>query len=586
MRKVCHIFFTTIILLEILLKSATGNENDGNGAMIDANFVESDGADDLEGEEEEQPIIKKERSKGVKNFVGTNLFGDTSGSPKNCFTSEDVALLAARRDFELLIPKTIPSCLLDDDLVRILMQYFYEANQVVDKMTIGHSNTIARKAFFDAMGGYLQFYMVPISMFSFYAGLIKLRTVENILELLDQSKSFLNTNGNGWRHPMTDFSNINIQIEPLQIVIDQMEQDTPCIELEVQDYRDVEKSDMIIDLPRLDIEENGHLGNIWLPFKRKNTFNLKTSQSAFVLLKYFDLTTRCYNFKDICQATFNGHFKKWIIENLEVHLKDEVLYPGLGAILRILETLRTNSNNKNFVIIKKREKTQNYKALESRAKQLEIHSKDWFRDIIGKSNTSNVDKKPLEKESNAAAADDNRRKMYIYATIIVVIFLLVFLISLAYIVKWSNTPPRSSSTDPDVEKCQKKGKRVRISEELQTQRRSSKDDEEILLGPESSSIISSSDMTRSSKPLEDTSVKNVKSPSSSSTCFPFCTRKNSPTELERDKPISSMDSDSANEELSEDPSTSKWSNVIHDRKYVRIKKKKTDEELIPPKSLE
>ncbi|XP_055853369.1 uncharacterized protein LOC129917074 [Episyrphus balteatus] len=564
MRIIYHIFFTIIIvLLEIQKKSAEGNERDGNEAIIDTKVVEIDDETD-DSEIVEKP---KDRTKRMKNFVGTNLFGDTNGIRKNCFSSEDIALLAARRDFELLIPKTLPSCLLDDDFAKILLQYFYEANQVIDKMASGRSKTIAQKAFFDTLGGYLQYYMVSISMFSFYAGSIKLRTVENILELHDQSKTFLNTNGNGWRPAIKDFSDFDIQIEPLRIIIEEkQEEDTSCIQLEIQDDRTTETDDMIVALPRLDQEEKGILGNIWLPFKRRRTFNLKNTKSAFVLLRYFELTTRCYNFQGICQDTFNRKFKNWIFENLDIHLKDDIFYPGLGAILRILETLQMK--NSDFIILQKRQKTQNFKTIENTAKQLQTHSKDWFRDIFGNSEKlaleNNREISPKQKD-----IDDERRMMYIYITIIISVLLLVFVISVAYIVKWSNTPP----TDLDVEKPPKKAKRVRIDEKIR--RLSNKDDEEeVLLGPDSSSIVSSPELSKSSKLNRIISSKNVKS-SASSNCFPLCTKRNS---LEFDKP---MDSDSTNEEMeateiTDLPTSSKFadtSKVINDRKYVGSHKK-------------
>ncbi|XP_055903716.1 uncharacterized protein LOC129938815 isoform X2 [Eupeodes corollae] len=568
MRKVCHIFFTTIILLEILLKSATGNENDGNGAMIDANFVESDGADDLEGEEEEQPIIKKERSKGVKNFVGTNLFGDTSGSPKNCFTSEDVALLAARRDFESLIPKDLPNYLLDDDLARLLMQYFYGASQVIDKMTRGHSKSIANKAFYDTLGGYLNYYMIPISKYSFYGGLIKLKTVESIIELFSESKRFLNTNGNGWRDPIRDFSDFDLEIEPLRIIVDKEDDDTSCTQLDMlDDERSGEDDSMLVALPRLEPEEKGLLRNLWLPFRRKRTFDLQSSKSAFVLLRYFELTTKCYKFQNVDQELFNKRFKNWILENVEIHLKDDLLYPGLGAVLRIIETLRRKRGDSFVIESKTKEKRQ--RTHENLKKIKSFNSKQ-----IG--NSGNVLKSIFESDSPVAPdsvsdktltqkAKDSQRKKYIYIAIGVSVCLVLIVFSVIGFTMCRKGSWRKSNTDDTLPPEPKKTGWFCCKKEP-------KDDEETLLHSKKSSDKTKSKKF-SKKPGKPTKLQQQQQQKSEpTTCCGVCSNKNSPAIIE----TSSMDSDSGRDnknKLKSSPSKPVKAITVNEKKAFSISKK-------------
>uniref|UniRef100_A0A1A9W7Y0 Uncharacterized protein n=1 Tax=Glossina brevipalpis TaxID=37001 RepID=A0A1A9W7Y0_9MUSC len=289
-----------------------------------------------------------DNSKELKNsasepyFVGTNLFGTTR---KKCFSTEDVALLTARRDFENLIPKDLPECLLNDGMIAVLINYFHACYQTISRLANDASKILAERAFHDAVGGYLNYYLVPVTKFSFYAGQVSLETAENVLQMHKQCKQFLNVNGNGWKSPMKNVLKElkKVHIEPLHMG-EQTESDETsfCLRLNINsEQTEFEQGKMIVPLPKLEPEDrNDFLGNIWLPFKRKRSFDLRAENSAYIVVKFYETVTKCYQCEHVNQDCFNEKFRTWILENIQVHLNDEQFYPGLGAILRISENLK------------------------------------------------------------------------------------------------------------------------------------------------------------------------------------------------------------------------------------------------------
>ncbi|XP_017082966.1 uncharacterized protein LOC108115855 isoform X2 [Drosophila eugracilis] len=288
-------------------------------------------------------LQKTTRSTSNSNdFLGTNLFGNYR---KNCFSTEDIALLSARRDFELLVPKSFPQCLLTDNVVHMILRYFNTVNQIVKQMSDEDTRLILQRAFYDALGGYLRYYLVPMAQVSYYAGRIKTNTVERLVNIYRQSRTTLNTNGNGWRTPGKDIMNQfkDMKIEPLKLpkgcvphgdasscaLLDQS-----CVSQES------DQGTMIVTLPRLEMpDENGFLTNIYLPFRKRRIYNLRSTRSAFVLVKFFQTLTDCYRFQGVSQINYNRQLLAWIRENLQMHYGDDIFYPGLGGVLQIKERL-------------------------------------------------------------------------------------------------------------------------------------------------------------------------------------------------------------------------------------------------------
>lgn len=289
------------------------------------------------------------RSICIDDFVGTNLF---CNYPKRCFSSEDIALMSARRDFEMLIPKSFPQTLLHDNIVYRLMKYFNSVNQMIKRMSDDETRRVLQRSFYDALGGYLRYYLLPVAQISYYAGRLKLCTVQRLVALLRQCRMVLNTNGNAWKQPALNIlKQLNsVDIKPIRLN-DHLNSECDAASCALLDQNclngEDEKEQMLVPLPHLELEDGeGFLGNIFLPFRHRRIYNLRSADSAFILVKFYKTLLHCYRFQGVTPDIYNKKLRKWIHENLQLHYRDEVFYPGLGGVLQIYEALTTPSCSK------------------------------------------------------------------------------------------------------------------------------------------------------------------------------------------------------------------------------------------------
>lgn len=164
--------------------------------------------------------------------------------------------------------------------------------------------------------------------------------------LQQHCKEILNTNGNGWRQSTFKFLKMNYKIEPINIHIDLFKSNSssvfkdPCesfLLISDEDYIDHE---LIVSLPKIDIEENGDIIHVWLPFKRKRNFILNSQSSAFVLTRYYVDVLKCYEFRNAASKEFDRGFQKLLYEKILPFVHTDEFYPGFGAILRVWEALK------------------------------------------------------------------------------------------------------------------------------------------------------------------------------------------------------------------------------------------------------
>lgn len=199
----------------------------------------------------------------------------------------------------------------------------------------------------DIYFSYINHYLVPVVKYSYYAGVMTYKSAQNVFDLLQHCKEFLNTNGNGWLEPINDFSEFKDKIQPIELAYENIfKQQVPCVNLILNNKNTGNYEDILVDLPKLGPRDNGKLTNIWLPFKRKHNFNLNSKSSAYILMRYFVAVTYCYQFEEVDQQTFNRKLQTWLKTNIESSLYDTTFYPGLGAVLRVFETVNGTSSNK------------------------------------------------------------------------------------------------------------------------------------------------------------------------------------------------------------------------------------------------
>lgn len=228
-------------------------------------------------------------------------------------------------------------------MLNMLLNYFYNGNELIQRMNDA-SRKVVERAYYDMLGGYLRSYMLPVAKYSFYGGKASLKVVSSVVELYQQCKSFLNTNGNGWKMPILLEEMENVRVESIrnsECGNGAGSEPTGCVRLEMLPANDGDENVMLVALPKLEADciENG-LSNIWLPFRKRRNYDLRSQKSAYIILRFYETVTRCYQTQSMPQEAFNCKFIAWINENLKPHLSDEEFYPGLGGILRIVEKFR------------------------------------------------------------------------------------------------------------------------------------------------------------------------------------------------------------------------------------------------------
>lgn len=188
---------------------------------------------------------------------------------------------------------------------------------------------------------YLKHLVIPIAKYSFYAGNVSLSTVQRISNLYERCKELLDTNGNGWSEPITDFSQFSIKILPVSITSDENEAMKSCASLVTNN-----DDEIMVPLPIIETDDDSDDDDefsavIKFPFKKdQSLFSINSKRSAFVLFRYYILVSQCFTYQGIDQSAFNRRFKMWINENVLSYLDDDEFYPAFGAVLRIFESIK------------------------------------------------------------------------------------------------------------------------------------------------------------------------------------------------------------------------------------------------------
>ncbi|XP_050449684.1 uncharacterized protein LOC126850583 [Cataglyphis hispanica] len=271
--------------------------------------------------------------------IGTVLF-ERNDYGKQCWTSEEFAILNSRRMFQDILPQVKVIDSQNDQYIAHLMDYFHICLESVQKLSVGKTKHLMLKALADTLGGYLRVYILPITRRSYYAGNIKYRNAKMLFELFDELKIFLRTNGAGWSKPSQDVENIKIP----PIVITPPKTSIACnglITYSTHYNNEVATNNVIIPLPFLDNEIDPN--SIALPFKIDSLQSLYSEKSAFVLVKYYIASVKCIMSRSSTRTQlqrFNKDFHTWLQQSVRRHLDDEKWYPAFGGVLRVMATLR------------------------------------------------------------------------------------------------------------------------------------------------------------------------------------------------------------------------------------------------------
>ena len=334
---------------------------------------------------------------------------------------------------------------------------------------------------------------------SYYAGLLKLSSIDNVFNLNHFCKINLNTNGNGWQKSIPlDVQKYSDQIESILVKDDvAINEPAPCINFNLEKSNNG-NGENLIALPKIADKVDFKQTMLWLPFKRKHYFNLKSKSSAFILLRYYVAAVKCYNFQGVPLKRFNMKFTAWLEANIIDDIYDtEQFYPAHGAILRVLKTLKTENSQSDIKLDKapplhltETLSDDNEYEAESDEEKTATHSHSLFDQKVENRNKGFF---------NQLLFDDN------YSTTrqcMEVITLVIFLSSIAVLLSLKckscknrslkrNIKNRFDSDDEDVaSEKNRKSKKKRWFTSLFKKKIKSQNDGEIELGPDSPSIMS------------------------------------------------------------------------------------------------
>ncbi|KAG8338461.1 hypothetical protein J6590_000129 [Homalodisca vitripennis] len=302
--------------------------------------------------------------------TGTVLFRNIDIHRRQCWSSEELALLYTRRAMMELVPRQIPHNI---PLILEYMQICLTTLKETVTSKVVYDYMFAALA--DTFGGYLQTYGLPLLHEAYYEGYVSYDTAVGFHRLQDEFKGFLMTNGEGWTRPMEVRKHIN-RILPLKLPTTVSSKpcallfsEATCLKSAADEQSDdTNQTNSLIPLPILD--DSKQPNSIAIPFKNRALFNLKNRNSYDILIKYYIEASRCItNFHKTGteQAEFDHVFSDWLKTKVGPHLKDEAWYVGFSNVLRIEETIHQRGGMVAEGSAREREEESLFSELESEA---------------------------------------------------------------------------------------------------------------------------------------------------------------------------------------------------------------------------
>lgn len=263
---------------------------------------------------------------------GSVLF--TTKHNRDCWNEDEVARLRARKIFESIALPIVPPDKVSSKYVKETVRYFRKALRIVDKNVDPHTGAILKEALADTIGGHLRTEILPSVRLAYYAGYVPYRQVRRIHDFFLEIKSFLNTQGLGWKSPTKGPTQSNLTVG--KILIGSGKLFDPCSCLITK--RD---SNGCIHLPCPQVDDYDTPSAIALPFKSGGLVSLSSPSSENILLKFYTTASRCIlqSSPETCRhsdfVTFNNDMWHWMKRDIAPHLVDETLYAAFGGVLRI-----------------------------------------------------------------------------------------------------------------------------------------------------------------------------------------------------------------------------------------------------------
>ncbi|XP_072384639.1 uncharacterized protein [Diabrotica undecimpunctata] len=282
------------------------------------------------------------------NGVGTVLF-TPADVYKQCWSLEEIAILTTRMILEDLLPDVTVFNIDSNAFVDDIVSYFRLLIEVVKTATTGRKKRVTLLALTDLLGGYLQYAVLPLARYAFYAGLIDYTSMEKLIQLFEEIKWFLRTNGQGWPKPMT--TTPVLTIEPINFETETPKIPSCCSQLFYTESEQNSQSEnnnatvvtTEITFPLPFFDSRVRPSAIAVPFKRFTLRNIESRRASHIILKFFIASTKCFKEKKSSKATtlkFHNSFFGWLRRDVLTKIEDDKFYSAFGGILRIEETLK------------------------------------------------------------------------------------------------------------------------------------------------------------------------------------------------------------------------------------------------------
>ncbi|KAJ8980414.1 hypothetical protein NQ317_009409 [Molorchus minor] len=201
----------------------------------------------------------------------------------------------------------------------------------------------------DLLGGYLQHAVLPIARQAYYAGILEYSSMERLMQLYEELKWFLRTNGQGWATPTDKETDFDIQSIDLNTETSKCNKSS-CRNLiyyrhepsKKRSATDTDTARYFFPIPFLDAKV--HPTAIAVPFKKFALRNIESKKAAHLVMKFFIAVEMCFKDAHACEETvtkFHNNLYTWIEKEVIPKLKDDKFYSAFGGILRVEETLKS-----------------------------------------------------------------------------------------------------------------------------------------------------------------------------------------------------------------------------------------------------
>lgn len=263
-----------------------------------------------------------------------------------CWSKEEVSLLMHRRVFQDLIPRKIPIDL------PLLLKYLKSIEETASKIPSGLDKNLVLMAIGDVIGGYLQAIVIPIANAEYYAGNVDYVTVAKFHGMLSRWMRHLSTDGESWSQEC-DTCQIPIKVDVLNI--SSQDPNAACEEFFLSNETNNSHSDSLIPesyrsskIPIPYLDNNNVPTAIALPYKKRNLFSLSDPNASYILVTYYLLSIRCLSNNPCEMSLFNNQLLTWLQSHILPHLNNHNRwYPAFGAVKRVVETIRLESQTVN-----------------------------------------------------------------------------------------------------------------------------------------------------------------------------------------------------------------------------------------------